>query len=105
LIIIEASRARFWRRLPTVDYTDTKTMIIAASAGKDGIALEVERKHNGSGIRWNGDAADKIVDGIRVQLVGNLTTCKNKSPVLQVAQQRAYIVSNTELNELLIPED
>jgi hypothetical protein len=74
LVTLEAARTRLWRKFPLFDYTNIKTAIVAASAGRGVIAQEVGFRHSAVGTVWAGDSKDKMVDGIEIQLVqGNAT--------------------------------
>ena len=89
LVAIEAVRTRFWRELPLFDYTNIKTMIVASSAGRGGIAQEVGFRHGAVGTVWVGDSKDKMADGIEIQLVQG-SVSEGVDVVLQIAKARDW---------------
>jgi hypothetical protein len=98
LVVVEAARTKFWHKLPVFDYTNIKTMIVAASAGRGSIAREVALTHTAAKAEWDGGAKDKMVDEIRVQLV-QWNPTGDVELVLQVAEQTKNVDSDIGLQQ------
>lgn len=63
----EAARTRGWRVLTKFNYLDFKSVIIASSAGGDGIAKAISDRHRSQGTMWEGDPTDPIACAMRVE--------------------------------------
>ena len=67
LVGFEAIRTRGWHLLTKFNYLDLKSVVIASSAGGDGIAMAVSNEHRSHGTEWVGDPRDSIACAMRVE--------------------------------------
>ena len=67
IVAFEATRTRCWRSLTRFNYLDSKSVIIAASAGGGGIAKAVLNEHDGMGTAWVADPGDPVACGLKVR--------------------------------------
>ncbi len=67
LVGFEAIRTRGWHLLTKFNYLDLKSVVIASSAGGDGIAMAVWNEHRSHGTEWVGDPCDSIACAMRVE--------------------------------------
>ena len=67
VVAFEAARTKCWRSLTRLNYLDSKSMIIAASAGGGGIAEVVASRHDAGETGWVADPSDPIARGVRVE--------------------------------------
>ncbi|RDL36212.1 uncharacterized protein BP5553_06824 [Venustampulla echinocandica] len=68
----EAFRTRLWLGLPKLDFVDTRSAVIASSAGGIGVSESVEQRLNAHGRTWDGAAGNRIAGKIKVMLTYGL---------------------------------
>lgn len=99
VVLIEAIRLRFWKKLPPFDYRSIKTMIVAASAGRGSIAREVGSRHNKAGTEYVGDSSDDMVDGVRVKFMLR-SSVRGVNVAMNVVNQEMVIGDSNSYLEL-----
>ena len=67
IVAFEATRTRCWRSLTRFNYLDSKSVIIAASAGGGGVAKAVLNEHNERGTDWIADPGDAVACGLKIR--------------------------------------
>ena len=94
VVVFEAAHTRCWNRLTRFNYLDIKGVVIASSAGGDGIAKAVQREHHENGMEWIADPGDPVAGAMRVEwdprskLHGTETAAIVKCQEYGVMQQR-----------------
>jgi hypothetical protein len=71
LLVAVAARTRFWASLPKLDFTDTKSIIIASSIGGTAISEAVKVRYEKLGAKsgkrfWSGSRSDRVAGNIMV---------------------------------------
>ena len=94
VVVFEAAHTRCWKRLTKFDYLDIKGVIIASSAGGNGIAKAVLNEHHENGMEWMADPRDPVAGAMRVEwdprskLDGTETAAIVKCQEYGIMQQR-----------------
>ncbi|KAM0801212.1 hypothetical protein BDR22DRAFT_196650 [Usnea florida] len=68
IAIEEAIRTRNWKGLPLLDYLNLTSMVVASSAGGNGVAEACTQKHKHGEI-WKGKSGSKEAGEVRVRLM------------------------------------
>ena len=94
VVVFEAAHTRCWNRLMKFNYLDIKGVVIASSAGGDGIAKAVLNDHHDNGVEWIADPSDPVAGAMRVEwdphtkLDGTETAAIVKCQEYGIMQQR-----------------
>lgn len=66
--LVEAVKTRLWRGTPKLNFADVKGVVVASSAGGEGVARSVKRAYGeaGAGEGWVGSAADRTAGAVEV---------------------------------------